>query len=541
MGDNADEINALAASIAAADPGVDAALSAAVNRPPTPDADADAGAGHRDADRTDADPDRDRPANRHADPARDPHGRRRDQHAGAATDADPGRPARRRGVRRRHGDAYAAADRTPLPVVVCGSRLQPPRLLAVRLLAVRQSAVTGARNRLPAQPPTASPAGACRAAAKRASGSGHGRAVQGPHRDRRHRPDAVRQEARALGAVGRLRGDQAGARRRRAVAARRRRHGALRAGEQHAGEVRARARHREPALLRLGRVRRRRRLRHAAARRGGGGDRHGRRRRLPAQPQPRLGRAAVGEDQQLRRGRLAVQLAVRPGAAGRPDRAHGAPLHDRRRHHARALRRRGDRLPRARAAQPDGADAEAADDGGLPHRPHDRRPDVPVRLLPGVGRLARLRDHQRRARPRSAPASGLHPRGRAGHGAERVGDDQLLQAATSSTTSNAYVARDLWKRSDIQARDVRCAQLYDAFTPLILVSLEEFGFVEPGEAGALRARGQPAVAARPPADQHLGRLALRGLRARLQPDLRGRAPDPRHVDLPGARTASRCW
>jgi acetyl-CoA acetyltransferase len=57
------------------------------------------------------------------------------------------------------------------------------------------------------------------------------------------------------------------------------------------------------------------------------------------------------------------------------------------------------------------------------------------------------------------------------------------------TTSNAYVARDLWTRSDIQARDVRCAQLYDAFTPLIMVSLEEFGFVEPGEAGPFALAG----------------------------------------------------
>jgi acetyl-CoA acetyltransferase len=56
-------------------------------------------------------------------------------------------------------------------------------------------------------------------------------------------------------------------------------------------------------------------------------------------------------------------------------------------------------------------------------------------------------------------------------------------------TSNLYVARDLWKRSDIKAKDVRCAQLYDAFTPLILVSLQEFGFVEPGEAGRFALAG----------------------------------------------------
>jgi acetyl-CoA acetyltransferase len=57
------------------------------------------------------------------------------------------------------------------------------------------------------------------------------------------------------------------------------------------------------------------------------------------------------------------------------------------------------------------------------------------------------------------------------------------------STANTYVARDLWRRSDIRPQDIRCAQLYDAFTPLILVSLEEFGFVARGEAGAFALDG----------------------------------------------------
>lgn len=56
-------------------------------------------------------------------------------------------------------------------------------------------------------------------------------------------------------------------------------------------------------------------------------------------------------------------------------------------------------------------------------------------------------------------------------------------------TPNVCAARDLWKRSDIQPKDVRCAQLYDAFTPLILVSLEEYGFVKPGDAGPFALEG----------------------------------------------------
>ena len=48
----------------------------------------------------------------------------------------------------------------------------------------------------------------------------------------------------------------------------------------------------------------------------------------------------------------------------------------------------------------------------------------------------------------------------------------------------AYAARDLWRMAGVSPRDVPVAQLYDAFTPLVLASLEEYGFCKPGEAGA---------------------------------------------------------
>jgi len=48
----------------------------------------------------------------------------------------------------------------------------------------------------------------------------------------------------------------------------------------------------------------------------------------------------------------------------------------------------------------------------------------------------------------------------------------------------AYAARDLWRMAGVGPRDVQVAQLYDAFTPLVLASLEEYGFCKPGEAGA---------------------------------------------------------
>jgi acetyl-CoA acetyltransferase len=47
----------------------------------------------------------------------------------------------------------------------------------------------------------------------------------------------------------------------------------------------------------------------------------------------------------------------------------------------------------------------------------------------------------------------------------------------------AHAARDLWRMAGVRPADVPVAQLYDAFTPLVLASLEEYGFCRPGEAG----------------------------------------------------------
>src|SRR5436305_4843735 len=48
----------------------------------------------------------------------------------------------------------------------------------------------------------------------------------------------------------------------------------------------------------------------------------------------------------------------------------------------------------------------------------------------------------------------------------------------------AYAARDLWRMAGVGPKDVQVAQLYDAFTPLVLASLEEYGFCTAREAGA---------------------------------------------------------
>jgi acetyl-CoA acetyltransferase len=50
-------------------------------------------------------------------------------------------------------------------------------------------------------------------------------------------------------------------------------------------------------------------------------------------------------------------------------------------------------------------------------------------------------------------------------------------------------AKQLWRYSDFKASDVKVAQIYDAFSPLIPLSLEGYGFCERGEGAAFTDHG----------------------------------------------------
>lgn len=64
----------------------------------------------------------------------------------------------------------------------------------------------------------------------------------------------------------------------------------------------------------------------------------------------------------------------------------------------------------------------------------------------------------------------------------------LMRDSITSLSSRA-VADLLWSRSGLGPADVDVAQLYDCFTITLLLQLEDYGFVKPGEGGAFAAGG----------------------------------------------------
>ncbi len=68
-------------------------------------------------------------------------------------------------------------------------------------------------------------------------------------------------------------------------------------------------------------------------------------------------------------------------------------------------------------------------------------------------------------------------------------------------------ARRLYQQSDIQAADIDVAQIYDAFTPLIPLSLEGFGFCERGEGAAFTENGNLEIEGNLPTNTSGGGLS----------------------------------
>jgi len=57
-------------------------------------------------------------------------------------------------------------------------------------------------------------------------------------------------------------------------------------------------------------------------------------------------------------------------------------------------------------------------------------------------------------------------------------------------TTAVPCAELLWKRGELKPKDMDCAQIYDAFTPLVILGLEDYGFCKRGEGGPFTEGGR---------------------------------------------------
>jgi acetyl-CoA acetyltransferase len=67
-------------------------------------------------------------------------------------------------------------------------------------------------------------------------------------------------------------------------------------------------------------------------------------------------------------------------------------------------------------------------------------------------------------------------------------------------------AAALWRRAGVGPRDVDVAQVYDHFSPMVLIALEEYGFVAKGDSGAWVESGALALAGELPTNTSGGQL-----------------------------------
>ncbi|HYD47671.1 MAG TPA: hypothetical protein VEB21_04955 [Terriglobales bacterium] len=79
-------------------------------------------------------------------------------------------------------------------------------------------------------------------------------------------------------------------------------------------------------------------------------------------------------------------------------------------------------------------------------------------------------------------------------GAQASGPNPVHLANYNNTpdmvTTAKFCADLLWSRSELRPSDMDCAQIYDAFTPQVIMGLEEYGFCKRGEGGPFTEGGR---------------------------------------------------
>ncbi|UCG72887.1 MAG: hypothetical protein JSV45_00425 [Chromatiales bacterium] len=90
---------------------------------------------------------------------------------------------------------------------------------------------------------------------------------------------------------------------------------------------------------------------------------------------------------------------------------------------------------------------------------------------------------------------------------EGHGHEHISQARSLTTSAAVDAGRRAYDMAGLQAKDIDVAGIYDCFTPVVLVELEDLGFCEKGEAGAFVADGGLDLDGSLPTNTHGGLMS----------------------------------
>ena len=85
--------------------------------------------------------------------------------------------------------------------------------------------------------------------------------------------------------------------------------------------------------------------------------------------------------------------------------------------------------------------------------------------------------------------------------------EHISQARSLTTSAALESGRRAYRMAGLGPQDVDVAQIYDCFTPVVLIELEDLGFCAKGEAGAFVAAGETALGGTLPMNTHGGMLS----------------------------------